>query len=173
MKKTLTALGGTAVLVLALGACSSSASDSSSPSSTPSSSAVASSDVTSAADTQAAEQAVNRFFQDLRDDNTADLEALLSPAFQVTRANGSTANKAEYLANLPRVDNYVISDVSATRNGDVMVVKYNVTTTETIDGKPYSGNPTGRMSVFQWDGSSWQLVAHANFNSPVTVSPGS
>lgn len=117
--------------------------------------------------TAAAKPLVTRFFVLLKEHDTAGLNRLLSPAFQVVRADGSTSGKTAYLANLPSVESFDITHVFATQSGSVLVARYVVTATGLVNGKPYTPGPAPRLSVFSWNGSRWQLAGHANFN-PLT-----
>jgi Domain of unknown function (DUF4440) len=110
---------------------------------------------------------VNQFFTLLEKRNTTGLDRFLSPAFQVVRADGSNSEKTAYLSDLPTVDSFRITNLSATQSGSVLVVHYLATATGLVNGKPYTPGPAPRLSVFEWNGSRWQLVAHANFN-PLT-----
>jgi hypothetical protein len=119
-----------------------------------------------AADQVLATRLVNRFFTILHDQDQAALVTFLSPAFQLERPDGSGVNKAQYLASPAKVDAYEISGLVATRAGDVVVARYMVTASETINGQVFTKDPAPRLSVFTKNASSgkWQLAAHANFN---------
>lgn len=125
-----------------------------------------------ASDTALGKRLVNSFFAALQAKDTAALNALLSPAFQVARADGSTSTKAQYLKDLPKVEQYALDDFLVTRAGSELVVRYSATTSETINGQVLSKDPALRLSVFVKNTKSgaWRLVAHANFNSPVKQS---
>ena len=110
---------------------------------------------------------VDDFFVLLEKKNAAGLVRFLSPAFQVQRADGSAAGKAEYLASLPTVSDFTITKLVATQAGSVIVVRYLAQATGLVNGKPYTPGPAPRLSVFTWTGTRWQLAAHANFN-PLT-----
>ena len=117
------------------------------------------------------EAAADEFFSLLQRQDKAGLEAFLSPAFQVVRTDGSASNKTEYLADPPKVSAYEISDVDTTVDGNIMVVRYTVTTKETIDQQLYFEDPRPRLSVFVKVGDSWQLIGHANLNAPTGATP--
>ena len=110
---------------------------------------------------------VNRFFNVLQSHDTKGLDRFLSPAFQIERADGSGATKAQYLANLPTINSFSISNVTATQTGSVLVVRYLATIEGVVNGKRATPGPAPRISVFVRSGRTWQLVAHANFN-PLT-----
>jgi ketosteroid isomerase-like protein len=110
---------------------------------------------------------VVKFFKLIRDRDVAGLVTFLSPAFQVQRADGSGAGKAEYLDRLPIVLKFTLANLKATRAGATLVVRYHATVEGLVNGKPYTPGPAPRLSVFHWTGKRWQLAAHANFN-PLT-----
>lgn len=105
-----------------------------------------------------------RFFVLLEHRNVAGLDRFLSPAFQLQRADGSGDAKASYLHNLPDVESFRLTSVTATQAGSVLIARYLANVTGDVDGKPYTPGPAPRLSVFFWDGSGWQLIAHSNFN---------
>lgn len=110
----------------------------------------------------------NEFFQILHDEDMDALDAFLSPALQLQRADGSMLDKASYLENPATVTEWELSGFQGTHTGSVLVGTYEVVTTEEIDGQPFATAPAPRISTFVWSESAerWQLVAHANFNVP-------
>jgi hypothetical protein len=110
---------------------------------------------------------VIRYFVLLHRKDRADLQTFLSPAFQVQRADGSASEKAAFLANLPTVGRFYLSNLTATEAGGTLVVRYLARVEGLVNGKPYTPGPAPRLSVFTWNGERWQLAAHANFN-PLT-----
>jgi Domain of unknown function (DUF4440) len=117
--------------------------------------------------TRTAGHLVDRFFVLLAHKDRAGLQAFLSPAFQVQRADGSSAGKKEYLANLATINQFHITQLHATQAGATLVVRYLAQVEGVVNGKPYTPGPAPRLSVFAWNGKRWQLAAHANFN-PLT-----
>ena len=118
--------------------------------------------------TGAAKPLVLRFFVLAANKDRTGLQRLLSPAFQVQRADGSTEDKKQFLANLSRtVTNFYISNLSATQARGTLVARYLARVEGSLNGKPYRPGPAPRLSVFAWNGGRWQLVAHANFD-PLT-----
>jgi Domain of unknown function (DUF4440) len=117
--------------------------------------------------TRTAGQLVDRFFVLLAHKDRAGLQVFLSPAFQVQRADGSSAGKKEYLANLATINQFHITQLHATQAGATLVVRYLAQVEGVVNGKPYTPGPAPRLSVFAWNGKRWQLAAHANFN-PLT-----
>ena len=112
-----------------------------------------------------ANRLVNRFFTLVQGHDVAGLKKFLSPAFQLERADGSGTHKANYLTSLPSVQRFDITNLDATQSGSVLVARYLADATGLVNGNPFTPGPAPRLSVFTWNGSGWQLVAHANFNA--------
>ena len=110
---------------------------------------------------------VTKFFTLIQTKDAAGLDKMLSPAFQLERADGTGLGKDEYLQKLPTLTSFELTKFSAGRVGSVLVVRYLATATGVVDGKPYTPGPAPRLSVFMHSGKHWQIVAHANFN-PLT-----
>jgi hypothetical protein len=110
---------------------------------------------------------VTRYFELSQRQDKAGLQRFVSPAFQSQRADGSGQNKAEFLARLPTIRSFTLTDISATQAGATLVVRYLANAEGVVNGKPYTPGPAPRLTVFDWNGSAWQVVAHANFN-PLT-----
>lgn len=112
---------------------------------------------------------VNRFWTLLVAGDPDDLRAFLSPAFQVQRANGTGANRNQYIAAYGKsttVSAFELSDIKATRTGGLVVVRYVSQTTETINGVAFSKAPAPRISTFVETPNGWRMASHANFNAP-------
>lgn len=123
------------------------------------------------ADDELGTELADEFFSILQRGDTEALDNFLDPAFQIARADGSTADKAQYLQQPATVQAYQVDNVVATRDGDVLVVRYDVTTEEVIDRQAYASDPAPRLSVFVDEGGSWKMIAHANLNVPSTDTP--
>jgi hypothetical protein len=117
--------------------------------------------------TATAERLLTTYFTLLQDKDAAGLRTFLSAAFTLQRADGTGASKDEYLQSLPTVERFELTDLTASRAGNVIAVRYLANATGVVDGKPYTPGPAPRLSVFARDGKRWQIVAHANFN-PLT-----
>lgn len=111
-------------------------------------------------------QLVSRFFNEIEHKDVAGLRTFLAPEFQVQRADGSRQTKAEYLRNLPTVLSYKLRDLRTTSEPTVVVVTYQVAALEIINGKHFRTGYEPRLSVFVRGAQGWQIVAHANFNTP-------
>jgi CRP-like cAMP-binding protein len=107
---------------------------------------------------------IRRFLRLLVAKDVAGLDAFLSPAFQVQRADGSASTKAAYLRRLPDIQSFRLSRVVGTRAGDTLVVRYMARVTGTVEGRPYTPGPAPRLSTFALVDGAWRLVGHANFN---------
>lgn len=111
-------------------------------------------------------QLVKRFFTDTQKHNLGDLRRLLSPAFQVQRANGMRQTKGQFLARLPVVHSFQLRGLRVTSAPGTIVVTYQANVDEIIGGKPFRTGYLPRISVFVKGAQGWQLVAHSNFNKP-------
>jgi hypothetical protein len=111
-----------------------------------------------------AETLLTKYFTLLQDKDEAGLDKFMSPAFELQRADGTGSNKQDYLQALPTIESFELTDFTASRAGDVLVVRYLADATGLVDGRPYSPGPAPRLSVFVRDGKRWRIAAHANFN---------
>ncbi len=94
-----------------------------------------------------------------------DLKLFIDDAFQSVHMDGARTKSAQIdLIMGLGIREYKISNVSATRTGDVMVVTYKAETEETLDGKRIPSRPVPRMSVFINTPDGWKWLAHANLN---------
>ena len=112
------------------------------------------------------------FFKLLQAKDKPGLEQFLSPSFQLLRADGSANGKTDYLAgNLPTIQSYALSGVTATQEGSLLVARYTATVTGVTNGKPYSPGPAPRLSTFVWSSGAWRLAGHANFDALAGTAP--
>jgi hypothetical protein len=116
-----------------------------------------------------AKKLAKQFFTLLKGKSTPALKRYLSPAFLLQRADGSTANRTEYLKSVTNVKSFTLDRFKVTKSGDTISATYWATTDQIVDGKEYLKDPAPRLSVWQWDGKGWHLLAHANFNAPVVT----
>ena len=89
---------------------------------------------------------------------------VLAPEFQIMRADGSSYDKAGYLAGgLPKVAAIPeFSHMTVTAYGDLLVTRYWVTVKETRNGEMVEAHAP-RLTVFRREGDRWLVSAHANF----------
>lgn len=91
------------------------------------------------------------------------LSAVLAPEFQIQRANGTGHDRAGYIeGGAAQLAEFSASDLIATRYEDILVVRYTLVVSETIDGQPVE-RTAPRLTVFRYDDGRWLVVAHANF----------
>ncbi len=109
---------------------------------------------------------VNRFFSELKRHDRAALRRFLSPALQIQRADGSRATKQQYLHQLPDLISYRLRDFRTTSTRKTIVMTYQSAAKEIIHGKKFRSGFAPRLSVFVRGAHGWQLVGHANFNTP-------
>lgn len=91
------------------------------------------------------------------------LSAVLAPEFQIQRANGTGHDRAGYIdGGAAQLAEFSASDLIATRYEDILVVRYTLVVSESIDGQPVE-RTAPRLTVFRYDDGRWLVVAHANF----------
>jgi ketosteroid isomerase-like protein len=97
-----------------------------------------------------------------------DLDAVgdaMAPSFQIQRGDGSSADRAAYLANPAKVSSYVLGDqIVATQSGDTLTVRWSIKVTETINGVTYTDVEAPRLVAFEWQDGAWRIISYANFN---------
>jgi hypothetical protein len=90
---------------------------------------------------------------------------LIAPNFQIQRADGSAANREEYLAKPATVDEFTLGDtVIASQSGNTLSVRWSIKVTEEINGVRYTDVEAPRLTVFEWTGDAWLIVGYGNFN---------
>lgn len=112
---------------------------------------------------QSARDALDPWIEAIFSGNPEAVEAVLAPEYQILRADGTGHDKASYLNALPK--HHVpstFSDIVASGNDSIMVIRYRIETDQTVDGKAVKGI-SPRLSVFRKEGGRWLLSAHANF----------
>jgi hypothetical protein len=109
-------------------------------------------------------KAVDAWLKTIASGNVAAVRAILAPEFQITRSDGSAHNAGDYVrSGLPRIDNVPVADrITITSNGDHMIARYWVKTSEMAAGKRVE-TYAPRMTVFRRSGDAWLAVAQANF----------
>jgi hypothetical protein len=112
---------------------------------------------------QAARTALDPWIKAIFSGDPAQVDAVLAPEYQILRADGTGHDKAGYLKALPKHHTpSEFSEIIATGNDSLMVIRYRIETDQTVDGKTVKG-VSPRLSVFRKDGDRWLLSAHANF----------
>lgn len=112
-----------------------------------------------------AEIALNGWADALFSGDPAQVDEVLAPQFQLIRANGQGFTRADYLKNLPSQNKRIAwSDVVATGDHSILVLRYRAEVDQVIDGKATTGTAP-RLSVFLRDGNRWMILAHANFSA--------
>lgn len=113
-----------------------------------------------------AERLTRQFITLLQQKDTAGLRNFLDDSFMIQRADGSFATKESYLTNLPAIGEFSIANVSFKQQGSALVVRWELTVNEVINGQPYRGAPAPRLSTFVYHDGEWRMMSHANFNAP-------
>ena len=99
--------------------------------------------------------------------DTKALAKFLDPAFQLQRADGSGADRTQYLADPAKVVSFEIGPtVTARQHGDVLTVRWTVASDQTINGVVQRAGYAPRLSTYRWSGTRWRLISHGNFNLP-------
>jgi len=114
-----------------------------------------------------AQQQLKKLFVALSSGNPNQVEPFLAPEFQLIRADGGSYNKNEYLKrSIPKILTIPeFTDLVATRNKDIVVVKLRLVVRELINGQEVqSGSP--QLFVFRTYPDGWKVVASANFAQP-------
>ncbi len=91
---------------------------------------------------------------------------ILAPEYQLMRGNGVGFDRDGYISRgvgtVSIERDFSPEEIVVTRSGDIMVVRYMLRITETIDGKPVAKRAP-RLTVFRNIGGKWMVTAHANF----------
>lgn len=111
----------------------------------------------------------------------AAVDGVLAPEFQILRSDGTGHDKTSYLKALPKHNvRSTFSDIVATGNADIMVIRYRIETDQTVEGKAVKGVspapvgvPAGRRPLaaertrqFRAAGVSCRPVVLAQGNEP-------
>ena len=112
------------------------------------------------------EKLVRDLWATMKAQNWAELEKIMSPAFQSVHSDGARDRAGELkLIRGLKLGDYTLSDFRTTRQGPVLVVTYKVAVSETIDGKRLKHQPAPRMTIFIKTKQGWQWLAHANLRA--------
>lgn len=94
------------------------------------------------------------------------IEKILAPEYQIMRGNGVGFDRDDYISRgvgtVTIQRGFSPEEIVVTRSGDIMVTRYMLRITETIDGKPVAKRAP-RLTVFRKIGGKWMVTAHANF----------
>ncbi len=113
---------------------------------------------------------ITKWLTALKDRDLESIDAQLAPNFQIRRANGSTADKEQYLQSPAVVTSFELSEnFVGLQHGQTLSLNWAIKVASTIDGVTYSNSEAPRMTSFEWNTDKWQIVAYANFNAPATV----
>jgi hypothetical protein len=110
------------------------------------------------------EKLVTELFADIKAHHWDKLENMIHPAFQSVHEDG-TRNKDEEMRLLKglQLGEYTLTDFNITMSESIMIVSYEVTAQELIDGKSTLPQSSYRLSVFHMTDEGWKWVAHASF----------
>lgn len=104
------------------------------------------------------------------------LKPLMSPAYQIVRADGVRETPSTYTP--PDLQGYNVSDVIVTApTPDILVIRYAVVANETVAGRPLNNSRRPRLTVLARgpdggaaaDDMSWRIVSQASFNEPMEL----
>lgn len=118
------------------------------------------------ADPEAAgRELVVQFIEILRAKDRDALAGFLAAPFQIQRADGTSADRDEYLAADINISSFELGpEVEAVQSGGVLTVRWSIKLVETIEGRPTGTGLAPRLSTFVWERGVWKLASHANFN---------
>ena len=90
---------------------------------------------------------------------------LLAPEYQIMRSNSVGYDRDGYInrgaGSVNARPRYGLTDIIATAEGDLLVVRYFLEIEETIDGKPVTRRAP-RLTVFHKIAGAWKVSSHAN-----------
>lgn len=110
-----------------------------------------------------AHAAIMTWYAALRSNDPKRVDEVMAPEFQIMRSDGSGYDRIGYLSALPKVkSDPVVSNLTFTSTDDLLVARYTVTASETINGKA-TQTVAPRLSVMRRQDGKWLMVAHSNF----------
>lgn len=113
---------------------------------------------------------ITKWLTALKDRDLESIDEQLAPNFQIRRANGSTADKKQYLQSPAVVTSFELSEnFVGLQHGQTLSLNWAIKVQETIGGVSYSTSEAPRITSFEWNTDKWQIVTYANFNAPTTV----
>jgi ketosteroid isomerase-like protein len=124
--------------------------------------------MTNTNDQAALTQAIEKFYNAIRDKDAAAFEPLLTQDLSYGHSSGRIENKAQFIANVldPKTKWKSIYGANQTNtfSGDTAVSRHVMTGENERDGKPgTAGMPA--MMVWQKQGGTWKLLARQAFKA--------
>ena len=111
-------------------------------------------------------------WENIKNHNWKDLDNSIAPYFQMSFFDGArNKEQSMNLAKSTDISDYTLSNFVVTEGPGVAVVTYDITLSETIEGRRLSSKAS-RLSVWQNDNGKWQIIAHAIL-IPVPLAPPS
>ncbi|MFA4875015.1 MAG: nuclear transport factor 2 family protein [bacterium] len=113
------------------------------------------------------EKLERQIWADIAAKNSDAVAGKLAMGFQAVNFAGVRDYREELkLLKELNVKNLQLSDFLVTQNGPVIVVTYNISVDETIDGKRAAVKSAPRQSVWLRTDRGWKWIAHSNLNPP-------
>lgn len=124
--------------------------------------------MTNAAENDALTQAIEKFYNAIRDKNAAAFEPLLTQDVSYGHSSGRIENKAQFIANVmdPKTKWKSIygAKQANTISGDTAISRHVMTGENERDGKPGTANMDSMM-VWQKHGGAWKLLARQAYKA--------
>ncbi len=124
--------------------------------------------------TELARQLIDRFYDALAPNSTA-LQGFLSEGFQIIGNDGLRFDRSEYLRLPKAITEYVVDDIVARRDGDILTATFTIAYHGEFEGGARGVPRLPRLAVFREKDGDWQLVAFAALGTgvnEVTVQAG-
>lgn len=122
--------------------------------------------MSNANDAAALTQAIELFYNAIRDKNAAAFEPLLTQDVSYGHSSGRMENKAQFIANVldPKTQWQSIYGANQVNffSGDTAISRHAMAGANTRDGKPGTSNMPVMM-VWQKQGGTWKLLARQAF----------
>lgn len=110
-----------------------------------------------------------QFITILKNEDQAALADFLAAAFQIQRADGTGADRSEYLDADIKISSFVVGpEVRAIQEGNTLTVRWALQIDEVLNGQTTGKKLAPRLSTFLWENGAWRLLSHANFNPPTS-----
>ena len=126
------------------------------------------------ADATGGEDAERSFWRAVQQKQWNAINTCLAPNFVFATPNGRV-ERAQALENIRKLDvkQFSMGDLTTEMNGNTFVVIYNLVLEGTRDGRPLSGAPQHRVSIWQRQKNSWVLIAHTVLANEAVPNTGS